>query len=98
MKNYQDMKDRKKVKAINHSKLEYKMSPSDSYQSVNLNRYKYVAEVRRGKYVLVFTLSVLFLLLSIPADQAYGETGTSDGSIQPNTPIKFLVEVIDIEE
>jgi len=36
-------------------------------------------------------------LLSIPADQAYGETGTSDGSIQPNTPIKFLVEVIDIE-
>ena len=37
-------------------------------------------------------------LLSIPADQAYGETGTSDGSIQPNTPIKFLVEVIDIEE
>ena len=36
-------------------------------------------------------------LLSIPADQAYGETGTSDGPIQPNTPIKFLVEVIDIE-
>lgn len=37
-------------------------------------------------------------LLTIPADQAYGETGTSDGSIQPNTPIKFLVEVLDIEE
>ena len=36
-------------------------------------------------------------LLSIPADQAYGETGTSDGSIQPNTPIKFIIEVIDIE-
>ncbi|MBO8439683.1 MAG: hypothetical protein IAC51_03435 [bacterium] len=67
MKIYQDMKDGKKVKAINHSKLEYKMSPSDSYQSVNLNRYKYIAEVRRGKYVLVFTLSVLFLLLSVPA-------------------------------
>lgn len=37
-------------------------------------------------------------LLTIPADQAYGETGTSDGSIQPNTPIKFLVEVLGIEE
>lgn len=37
-------------------------------------------------------------LLTIPADQAYGETGTSDGSIQPNMPIKFLVEVLDIEE
>ena len=36
-------------------------------------------------------------LLSIPAAQAYGETGTSDGSIQPNTPIKFIIEVIDIE-
>ena len=36
-------------------------------------------------------------LLSIPAEQAYGETGTSDGSIQPNTPIKFVVEVLDID-
>lgn len=36
-------------------------------------------------------------LLSIPAEQAYGESGTSDGSIQPNTPIKFVVEVLDID-
>ncbi len=36
-------------------------------------------------------------LLTIPSDQAYGESGTSDGSIQPNTPIKFIIEVIDIE-
>lgn len=36
-------------------------------------------------------------LLTIPSDRAYGESGTSDGSIQPNTPIKFIIEVIDIE-
>ena len=36
-------------------------------------------------------------LLTIPSDQAYGVSGTSDGSIQPNTPIKFIIEVINIE-
>lgn len=35
-------------------------------------------------------------LLSIPSDKAYGETGTNDGSIGANTPIKFIVEVISI--
>lgn len=33
-------------------------------------------------------------LLTIPSDLAYGETGNGDGSIQPNTPLKFLIEVI----
>lgn len=37
-------------------------------------------------------------LLTIPSDLAYGETGNSDGSIQPNTPLKFLIEVISIED
>lgn len=35
-------------------------------------------------------------LLTIPSDLAYGETGNGDGSIQPNTPLKFLIEVISI--
>ena len=37
-------------------------------------------------------------MLTIPSDLAYGETGNSDGSIQPNTPLKFLIEVISIED
>ena len=37
-------------------------------------------------------------LLTIPSDLAYGETGNSDGSIQPNTPLKFLIEVISVED
>ena len=37
-------------------------------------------------------------LLTIPADKAYGESGSSDGSIAANEPIKFLIEVISIEE
>lgn len=37
-------------------------------------------------------------LLSIPSDKAYGETGTSDGSIGKNTPIKFIVEAISVEK
>lgn len=37
-------------------------------------------------------------LLTIPSDLAYGETGNSDGSIQPNTSLKFLIEVISIED
>ena len=35
-------------------------------------------------------------LLTIPADKAYGEYGSPDGSIAPNTPIRFMIEVIDI--
>lgn len=37
-------------------------------------------------------------LLTIPADQAYGEQGSSDGAIGANEPLKFLVEVISIEK
>lgn len=37
-------------------------------------------------------------LLSLPADKAYGETGSGDGYIPANTPIKFIVEVISIEK
>lgn len=37
-------------------------------------------------------------LLTIPSDLAYGETGNSDGSIQPNTPLRFLIEVISVED
>lgn len=37
-------------------------------------------------------------LLTIPADQAYGEIGSGDGSIGANTPIKFLIQVISIEK
>lgn len=35
-------------------------------------------------------------LLTIPADQAYGESGSSDGSIPANSPIKFIIDVVDI--
>ena len=35
-------------------------------------------------------------LLTIPADQAYGESGSNDGSIPANSPIKFIVDVVDI--
>lgn len=35
--------------------------------------------------------------LTIPADQAYGETGSGD-SIPPNTPLKFIVMVIPTPE
>lgn len=36
--------------------------------------------------------------LVIPGAQAYGESGSSDGSIPPNTPIGFVVEVVEIQE
>ncbi|MDO4271760.1 MAG: FKBP-type peptidyl-prolyl cis-trans isomerase [Candidatus Saccharibacteria bacterium] len=35
-------------------------------------------------------------LMSIPADKAYGESGSD--AIEPNEPIKFIVEVISIEQ
>jgi len=35
-------------------------------------------------------------LLTIPAAQAYGASGSSDGSIPPNTPLKFLVQIVDV--
>lgn len=37
-------------------------------------------------------------LLTIPADQAYGEYGSGDGAIPANSPIKFIIEVISIED
>jgi len=35
-------------------------------------------------------------LLTIPADLAYGSSGSSDGSIAPNTPLKFIVQIVDV--
>ena len=37
-------------------------------------------------------------LLSIPANMAYGERGSADGSIAPNTPLKFVVEIVKLEK
>ena len=37
-------------------------------------------------------------LLSIPANMAYGERGSTDGSIAPNTPLKFVVEIVKLEK
>lgn len=37
-------------------------------------------------------------LLSIPAEQAYGHRGTPDGAIAPDTPIKFMVEIVSLEK
>lgn len=36
-----------------------------------------------------------FYLLSIPADQAYGATGSGE-NIPPNTPLRFVVQVISV--
>lgn len=35
--------------------------------------------------------------LTIPADKAYGETG-SGGTIAPNTPLKFVIMIIPTPE
>lgn len=36
--------------------------------------------------------------LTIPASMAYGETGSSDGSIAPNTPLKFVLMIVPTVE
>lgn len=37
-------------------------------------------------------------LLSIPSDLAYDESGSSDGAIAANTPIKYLVQIVSSEK
>jgi FKBP-type peptidyl-prolyl cis-trans isomerase len=34
--------------------------------------------------------------LTIPAAQAYGANGSSDGSIPADTPLKFIVQIVDV--
>ena len=36
-------------------------------------------------------------LMSIPSDLAYGEQGSGDGSIPANTPLKFIVQIVDVK-
>ena len=35
--------------------------------------------------------------LIIPADMAYGAEGSPDGSIPPNAPIMFEMELVDVQ-
>lgn len=35
-------------------------------------------------------------LMTLPAQKAYGDRGSSDGAIKPNTPIRFIVEVVEV--
>ncbi|PZR52033.1 peptidylprolyl isomerase [Xylanimonas oleitrophica] len=37
------------------------------------------------------------VLLVLPADKAYGEEGSQDGSIPPNTPLVFVIDILDAQ-
>ena len=37
------------------------------------------------------------VLLVVPADQAYGSNGTPDGSVPPDSPLVFVVDILDAQ-